>query len=769
MKKNRLFSVQNSDFIKKIQFFSKVVPTLTDGDYTISIDNTINFDNQSKDFNKVQHFSVQGCRFKLENSDIHSIYPANESIGKYQDILPQIVFNKRSLPWENTISTTDNTNSTWFALLVFDEDELLLKNYTQPADKNKSINQPLKNIRNIELNGIIGPKIENLYYKQSDDDLVQSIDISKDTFKKIVPRFDELPYLTHTRQVCMQDKEIVDASKNFGWYSVSIANRLISSTKKQIVHLVSLEGFEKFIKDFDSIPSDCTTIRLISLYSWSFSNTFNSSKNKNFSNIMLNLLSQKSDMNTDLLLRFPYDKSNKEISNQDIVTKALDAGYIPTNYYTKDTNNTFAWYRGPCTPLKSNRFTKSNNIEAFTKASEAIIYDKDTGIFNMSYSSAWQLGKMLALSDNTFSQSLIRWRSNSNRFIDLLATRAKIDNLPNLVTENIDELHEWLNSKIVTHSCMDYLLNDFAKSIESKNNSNGTLKSPPSLRANRDDLVDELKKVMSDPNGAKLITQLGGQDFNDIVEWIAYKSLLYNIPLSYIIPNEQMLPTESIRFFYIDRAWTDSLIDGAMSIAIHSTKDSDYYKASKNIITDAVNKLIMQLRDKLLGKDTETELSQDYYMSGFLLRSSVVRDWSGLEIRAYSSIDKNSDGVPIGKDSIKLIRMERLSKDLMLCIFPNIPTWIEFDEPKESMRFGVEKHDSDDEIYIRDHDSGKINGTTYTLNNSDYRDFTSRVLNISSLTKNIAQASNINSLSSADFALQMVKVPEKMVFANDDL
>jgi hypothetical protein len=40
----------------------------------------------------------------------------------------------------------------------------------------------------------------------------------------------------------------------------------------------------------------------------------------------------------------------------------------------------------------------------------AIQYDPETGIFDLSYAAAWQVGRLLALSDGAFSQSLSSWR-----------------------------------------------------------------------------------------------------------------------------------------------------------------------------------------------------------------------------------------------------------------------------------------------------------------------------------------------------------------------
>ena len=120
---------------------------------------------------------------------------------------------------------------------------------------------------------------------------------------------------------------------------------------------------------------------------------------------------------------------------------------------------------------------------------------------------------------------------------------------------------------------------------------------------------------------------------------------------------------------------------------------------------------------------------------------------------------------------MQLLRMERLSPNVLICLFPDTPAWIEFDEPKEGLCFGVEPVDTKLEIGIRDPANGeRMHDDIYTLDDTaDFRGAKSnRVLNISHLSTALAQKLKMASLNSADFALQLVKVPEQMVFQNKE-
>ena len=59
----------------------------------------------------------------------------------------------------------------------------------------------------------------------------------------------------------------------------------------------------------------------------------------------------------------------------------------------------------------------------------------------------------------------------------------------------------------------------------------------------------------------------------NIQEWFKSFELLENIPFNYLLPDERLLPPESIRFFWIDPLWIDCLQDGAFSIGRVTNSD----------------------------------------------------------------------------------------------------------------------------------------------------------------------------------------------------
>jgi hypothetical protein len=126
---------------------------------------------------------------------------------------------------------------------------------------------------------------------------------------------------------------------------------------------------------------------------------------------------------------------------------------------------------------------------------------------------------------------------------------------------------------------------------------------------------------------------------------------------------------------------------------------------------------------------------------------------------------------------LKTLRMERLAGDLLICLFWGVPDFVEFGEPQEGFRFGV---DDDGELPMRQ----PVTGGTLPLGSQlatplqvlpgCLRAGGNNVLNIGSATgivQKIQAALNtagvgVPNFGPADFALQMVKSPEAIRFTS---
>src|SRR5260370_27219300 len=92
----------------KIEFVEYHPPDLADGDYTLTVTQRIEAKQQISDKQNFDEtlpkatlrFSVLGPRFSLDPQLITSVFPPAGSLRDHSNVLPHIVFNRSTLPWE---------------------------------------------------------------------------------------------------------------------------------------------------------------------------------------------------------------------------------------------------------------------------------------------------------------------------------------------------------------------------------------------------------------------------------------------------------------------------------------------------------------------------------------------------------------------------------------------------------------------------------------------------------------------------------------------
>src|SRR5215469_12437256 len=71
--------------------------------------------------------------------------------------------------------------------------------------------------------------------------------------------------------------------------------------------------------------------------------------------------------------------------------------------------------------------------------------------------------------------------------------------------------------------------------------------------------------------------------------FLAHLRLLVGIPFDYLVPDERLLPDESIRFFYVDRSWTDRLVDGAIAVGKIGTREQAHHQGHAPAVNQQVD------------------------------------------------------------------------------------------------------------------------------------------------------------------------------------
>lgn len=297
------------------------------------------------------------------------------------------------------------------------------------------------------------------------------------------------------------------------------------------------------------------------------------------------------------------------------------------------------------------------------------------------------------------------------------------------------------------------------------------MSSPPPISESQ--YLEDLKAFFADPSNQALIREMFSDLPETMQQWLAQLCLLYGVPFHNLVIDDRMLPQESIRFFYVDHNWLDSLVDGVFSIGVHSSRNEQFLKLIITAIRETVDNTVPLIRNSLRGVPAPEQVLVGGTMAGLLLRSAAVSGWPGLEVIAYTD-DTDQNPIP-------LLRMDRLAPDVMLCLFPSVPARVSFNEPSEGLHFGIE---DDDDITLRGVGYGAypagfpLNAQNPPVIKATYRldgnRQPTRVVNVyqtqtdlqSALVQQTAFPAQ-QALGPADFAIQMVDAPEQQSFEQD--
>jgi len=260
----------------------------------------------------------------------------------------------------------------------------------------------------------------------------------------------------------------------------------------------------------------------------------------------------------------------------------------------------------------------------------------------------------------------------------------------------------------------------------------------------------------------------------EIRRFLARLRLLEGVPFAYLVPDAELLPVESIRFFYLDRAWTDALVQGALSVGTVNSGDraqiASLYRSIRAEI-DEEERLV-----RLPGGE-RVQRGPAGPVTGFVLRSRAVSGWPGLHVRAYRQELGGSDRTIIPESDprrIKLLRLERLAPAVLLVLFDGVPAVVHIEEPRQGIQFGVRLASTGT--------ANKFNAKVVARNASTAADVAPEklvpvpfragspgVLDLARLNKALMNVPSTNmgtEVDGAEFALQMLRFPYRQVFGD---
>lgn len=599
-----------------VKFSQNHQATMEPGVYTLTINSELKHADitTNKSASLSRRFAVFGHRFSLPEQAVRAVFPAPDSTGAYTNVLPHIIFNSTTLPWERS-AVAGHSGVPWLALLLFDEGGVPIKKVVrlQTYWDTKSAFPP------------ITPEVA----QDTATDLT-IIDVPRATLQAMLPTTSGLQLLAHTRQGVDASHQPVGEEN-----AVLFANRLPKPGQRSTLHLVSLENCYD-ATGFQAASAE-ENVRLVSLKTWDFYTTEHfkittatlaalsgqapaadvakiaSLANREFAGTeatflatvagVLGLPAVPDAYRQVLLNQAKFEKTfegllqqlNKDIfslrlpKHQDAgVERYLSQGLVPLRHQFRTGDDSVSWYRGPLVPFLADTQVSITGLYPET-SDELLQYYDVQGMFDVTYAAAWELGRMLALASKDFSTSLFQWKRTVTHHQHRARQAPEQQHLPMFIRD-----HE----------------------------------------------------LMAD---APLWEQ-------HLLPWLTKLSNLENVPGNYLVPDEGLLPQESIRFFYLDKNWLAAALCGAFSIG------GEWDKESQQAINPFTN--FLQL--------------QQAYRKGFLLRSDVVHSWPGLLVHGVTAN---------GQQEVPLRR--QVARNIVLCLFKNEVKEVVFYQKPEVMHFGL--------------------------------------------------------------------------------
>ena len=124
----------------EMRLYDAMVLPLSMGRHRLTTRVEVVHDGRTDGLGSERHFEVDGPRWELPPDEIASVYPPRNGTGAFAESLPQIVFHRRTLPWERSLGAPASSgtppgpgdppplsgDAPWLALLLFEEDEYTL-------------------------------------------------------------------------------------------------------------------------------------------------------------------------------------------------------------------------------------------------------------------------------------------------------------------------------------------------------------------------------------------------------------------------------------------------------------------------------------------------------------------------------------------------------------------------------------------------------------------------------------------------------------------
>ncbi|MFF2791196.1 hypothetical protein ACFVT6_31330 [Streptomyces sp. NPDC058049] len=698
----------------RTRFFDHRLPPLYSGRHTVTVDHTVSgSDKVGADLlpDLEQAFAVRQPRFQLLPEDVTACYPPSGAEGEYGLLLPHITLTRPGFPWMHLLRGAE-AGAPWLALLVFRADEL-------PEDP-QAVGQVTVSTAADFAAGRAGPgrppTFDPPLYDDEKELTVTSVLVPAALFKALCPTTYELGMLAHIREGGPPD-----ATRRVGEdpppdendiKAVVVSGRFPDAGGLHVAHLVSLDGFEDHLDGGTPLPAE--GLRLVSLHSWAFTSIDDGKMG--FAEYAQHLAADP-----DPLLRHPELPTTSDVP---LALDLLRQGGTVLPQSLESGEPTVGFYRGPLTAAPAHRLPQGTGIR-LESAGEGLVYMEELGAYDTGYAVAFSLGRGLALADAEFRSALVAFRKAARRAARRLLA------FPELAALGERDAAAGIDTRVVRRS-FDRLLGDNGPLATALTRPGAGVKAggrrPTARTATVAPMsVDRLRTAVADASTRSVLAAAVRAELTPVQAWLTRLARLEMVPFGYLVPDPQQLPQESVRFFHVDTGWIQAAVDGALSVGEGHALDAD------------LNDLARELR------------GIPQLASGVLIRSELLSNWPETILSAF------------GRDrEIAPVQQRNLGDDLRMLLYPQVIDRFALGEPAQGLHFGLSFNNTT-ELRSVVAPVGQALGD-FPADGSGYGPFLRPgghdVLDIEHrLAPALAAALSVGELSSAQFALQVVKAP----------
>jgi hypothetical protein len=524
-----------------------------------------------------------------------------------------------------------------------------------------------------------------------------------------------------------------------------------------------------------------------------------------FNRLLLEQALPKRVKKSEIRDELPSREAERGSGADDQVRYAFQRGYSALNHGTRLGEKSVSWYRGPLVPFDLGKESQYTFLPA---PDAAMRYNPLDGMMDVTYAAAFQLGRLLGLQDRHFATALHAYRGSVRRQTNSALQKAPIG--AQLGSKHADESDIMISYlKILkVGSASGQLEGDAgwaaiqrtSEKEERRLVADIDLTIPESVtdwlarttllyRIPFSYLVadermlppDSIRFFFLDPGWLNCLLQgacsVGRSTSRDelVDEHLRDKSLAFSLNKSLEIrAGKAGKDGDGSIQIMSNSANNPSTVTTAVP---HGLKSNDkvfiWGVSSSSETTNISGEHEIRVVD-----ETHFEVPVDasdhagtggwfvpvpkWPLTGFLIRSSVVEGWQGLEMRAWADSEE--------EDSLQPLRIDRLAPDIMLCIFNGKVDRIEVKQPPEGMHFGASPTDDG---YARFHlrslsDAGQLSDDTRTKitpTDNTLRSNGKRVINVDKLADKLKKKLGADgAFTSAEFGVEMVESPGRVVF-----